>query len=111
MADIFTLGIDLGSATSKCVVLKNGTEVVGRAIIDAGTGTTGPQRAFEAGLADAGITADQVSNITSTGYGRNSFEKADFTNSGTICCICIAFGTNKEICIACFGNKHTCSLE
>ena len=81
MADIYTLGIDLGSATSKCVVLKNGTEVVGSALIEAGTGTTGPQRAFEAGLADAGLTEDQISNITSTGYGRNSFEKANFAIS------------------------------
>ena len=50
MADIYTLGMDLGSTTSKGVVLKNGKEVIGSSIIDAGAGTTGPQRAFEACL-------------------------------------------------------------
>ena len=81
MADIFTLGIDLGSTASKCVVLKNGREVVGSSIIDSGAGTTGPQRAFEACLKDAGIEQGQLSNITATGYGRNSFEAADFVIS------------------------------
>jgi len=81
MADVFTLGIDVGSTTSKCVVLKNGTEIVGSSLVGAGTGTTGPVRAFEAALAGAGISEDQLSNITSTGYGRNSFEKANFAIS------------------------------
>ena len=77
MADIYTLGMDLGSTTSKGVVLKNGKEVIGSSIIDAGAGTTGPQRAFEACLKDAGIDRSQIANITATGYGRNSFEPAD----------------------------------
>ena len=81
MADIFTLGIDLGSTASKAVVLKNGTEVAGSSIIPYGTGTTGPQRAFDAALADAGLTADSISVIVSTGYGRNSFEPANFVIS------------------------------
>ncbi len=81
MADVFTLGIDVGSTTSKCVVLKNGKEIVGSSIVDAGTGTTGPARAFEAALKDAGVAEDRIANITSTGYGRNSFEKANFAIS------------------------------
>ena len=81
MADIYTLGMDLGSTTSKGVVLKNGKEVIGSAIIDAGAGTTGPQRAFEACLKDAGVDRSQISNITATGYGRNSFEPADLVIS------------------------------
>ena len=81
MADIYTLGMDLGSTTSKGVVLKNGKEVIGSSIIDAGAGTTGPQRAFEACLKDAGVARSQISNITATGYGRNSFEPADLVIS------------------------------
>ena len=81
MADIYTLGMDLGSTTSKGVVLKNGKEVIGSSIIDAGAGTTGPQRAFEACLKDAGVDRSQISNITATGYGRNSFEPADLVIS------------------------------
>lgn len=81
MADIYTLGIDLGSTASKCVILKNGTEVVGSSIIPSGTGTSGPQRSYEGALADAGIKEEQINNIVSTGYGRNSFEKATFAIS------------------------------
>ena len=81
MADIYTLGIDLGSTASKCVILKNGKEVVGSSIIPSGTGTSGPQRAFEGALADAGLNASQVDMIVSTGYGRNSFEQANFVIS------------------------------
>ena len=81
MADIYTLGMDLGSTTSKGVVLKNGKEVIGSSIIDAGAGTTGPQRAFEACLKDAGVDRSQISNITATGYGRNSFEPVDLVIS------------------------------
>ena len=81
MADIYTLGMDLGSTTSKGVVLKNGKEVIGSSIIDAGAGTTGPQRAFEACLKDAGVDRSQIANITATGYGRNSFEPADLVIS------------------------------
>ncbi len=81
MADIYTLGIDLGSTASKCVILKNGKEVVGSSIIPSGTGTSGPQRAFEGALSDAGLTADKMDIMVSTGYGRNSFEQAGFVIS------------------------------
>jgi predicted CoA-substrate-specific enzyme activase len=81
MADVFTMGIDLGSTASKCVILKNGKEVVGSAIIPAGTGTTGPVRAYEECLADAGLKREDLSMIVSTGYGRNSFEQADLVIS------------------------------
>ena len=81
MADIYTLGMDVGSSTSKCVILKNGTEVVGSSIIDVGAGTTGPKRAFEAVLKDAGLERSDIAHITATGYGRNSFEEADLVIS------------------------------
>ena len=81
MADVFTLGIDLGSTTSKAVALKDGKFVVGSSIISAGTGTTGPARAFEACLKDSGIAKEQLSMIIATGYGRNTFEEANLAIS------------------------------
>ena len=78
------MGIDLGSTASKCVILKNGKEVVGSAIIPAGTGTTGPVRAYEECLADAGLKREDLSMIVSTGYGRNSFEQARMRQSTRI---------------------------
>lgn len=44
---MYTLGIDIGSTTSKCVLLKDGTEIVGTSIVVAGTGTDGPHQALE----------------------------------------------------------------
>ena len=34
---IFTLGIDIGSTTSKCAILKDGREIVAQSLITLGT--------------------------------------------------------------------------
>jgi len=85
MADIYTMGVDVGSTTSKCLVLKNGTDVVGSAIIPAGTGTSGPARAVASALEQAGLQREQISALTATGYGRNTFEGADYVVSELSC--------------------------
>lgn len=69
---IYTMGIDVGSTASKCIILKDGTEIVGKSLVDVGTGTSGPARAIEEVLADAGMTKDQLDYTLATGYGRNS---------------------------------------
>ena len=66
MSDIFTLGIDVGSTASKCIIMRNGEEIVAKSLIDVGAGTSGPQRAIEAVLEDAGMKKE------ATGYGRTS---------------------------------------
>lgn len=85
MADSFTLGIDVGSTTSKCVILKNGADIVSSSLIAAGTGTSGPFRALSAALEQAGMLRDDMSAVTATGYGRNSFSGADFVVSELSC--------------------------
>lgn len=84
-ADIYTMGLDVGSTTSKCVIMKNGCEILGSAIIAAGTGTSGPGRAIAGALENAGVKREDISVITATGYGRNSFEDADYTVSELSC--------------------------
>jgi predicted CoA-substrate-specific enzyme activase len=71
---VYTLGIDIGSTASKCVILKDGKELVAKALIDVGAGTSGPQRAIEAVLDAAGMKKEDLSYILATGYGRNSLE-------------------------------------
>ena len=39
---IYTLGIDVGSTASKCIMLKDGKEIVAKSLIHVGAGTTGP---------------------------------------------------------------------
>ena len=86
MKDIYTLGIDVGSTASKCVMLKNGTEIVAKSLIGVGAGTSGPQRAIDEVLAAAGKTKEEMDYILATGYGRNSLlEIADKQMSELSC--------------------------
>ena len=71
---IYTLGIDIGSTASKCVMLADGKEIVAKSLIAVGAGTSGPQRAIDEVLKQAGKTREDMSFILATGYGRNSLE-------------------------------------
>lgn len=72
MSNGYTLGIDIGSTASKCIILKEGKEIVGKSLIDVGAGTSGPDRAIEAVLKNAGIHREDLMYTLATGYGRNS---------------------------------------
>ena len=83
---VYVMGIDVGSTASKCVILKDGQEIVAKSLVAFGTGTTGPARAIEGVLAEAGMTRGQMGFILATGYGRNSLEGlADFQMSELSC--------------------------
>lgn len=71
---IYTLGIDVGSTASKCVILKDGKEIVAKSLIDVGAGTSGPDRAINQVLENAGLKREDMAYILATGYGRNSLE-------------------------------------
>ena len=43
---MYTLGIDIGSTTSKCAILKDGTELVATSLQRGGLGTGGPEEAL-----------------------------------------------------------------
>ncbi|MCD7792095.1 MAG: acyl-CoA dehydratase activase [Oscillospiraceae bacterium] len=85
MADVYTMGVDLGSTASKCIILKNGAETVGSAVIPSGAGTSGPDRALAAALASAGLTRADIAAVTATGYGRESLDGADWSVSELSC--------------------------
>ena len=72
---IYTLGIDIGSTASKCIMLEDSKEIVAKSLIDVGAGTSGPQRAIDQVLAEAGKSRDEMAFILATGYGRNSLEE------------------------------------
>ncbi len=85
MDDTLTLGMDVGSTTSKCLILRGGTEIVASALVTAGTGTSGPRRALEEALAGAGLRREDLCSVTATGYGRGTFPGADHTVSELSC--------------------------
>ncbi len=76
MKDIITMGIDVGSTASKCVVLKNGTEIIGKALVSVGAGTSGPDRVVKEIEETTGLKLEDMDYILATGYGRNTFDRA-----------------------------------
>lgn len=82
---MYTLGVDIGSTTSKCVILKDGTERVAQSIVIAGTGTDGPQRALQEALLQANLKLEDITYTVATGYGRSRFEQADSQVSELSC--------------------------
>jgi predicted CoA-substrate-specific enzyme activase len=83
--DMLTMGVDIGSASSKCVILNNAGTVVAQSVIPSGTGTSGPRRAVESALGITGIRIEQISKVIATGYGRNTYENADDRVSELTC--------------------------
>jgi len=74
---MYTMGIDIGSASSKAVILKDGREIVSTSVLQIGTGSTGPAKAIAESLEKAGLTESDIEKTVTTGYGRFSIEKAD----------------------------------
>ena len=83
---IYTLGIDVGSTASKCIILKDGTEIVGKSLIDVGAGTSGPARAIEAAFASCGMKASDMDYTLATGYGRNSLDNIADSQMSELSC-------------------------
>lgn len=85
MENIYTMGIDVGSTASKCVILKNGKDIISKSLIGVGTGTTGPARAVEEVLNQCNLRKEDMDYILATGYGRNSIDWVDAEMSELSC--------------------------
>ena len=71
------LGLDVGSASSKVVILDDDKNIVSSSVVQVGTGSSGPSRALNEALGKVNLTLDDMKKIVATGYGRYSFERAD----------------------------------
>ncbi|MCY6485930.1 2-hydroxyglutaryl-CoA dehydratase, partial [Clostridium aestuarii] len=60
---MYTMGIDVGSASSKVVILEDGKEIVAAEVIQVGTGSTGPKRALEQALSKSGLELEDMAKI------------------------------------------------
>jgi len=80
------MGIDVGSTASKCVIIKDGKEIVAKSVISVGTGTSGPARAIKQALEEIGLNSiAQLDGAVATGYGRNSLEEVPVQMSELSC--------------------------
>jgi (R)-2-hydroxyacyl-CoA dehydratese activating ATPase len=65
------LGVDLGSTTSKAVVVDDAGTIQASSIVQMGAvSRAGMQRAVDEALTEAGVAPDDLSGTVSTGYGR-----------------------------------------
>ena len=73
---MYTMGVDIGSASSKAVILKDGKDVLAAEVVQVGTGSTGPKKAMEMAFEKSGVKEEEIDFIIATGYGRFSLEDA-----------------------------------
>ena len=71
------LGIDIGSSSSKAVIIDENSRVLGMWAKNAGIGSDGPKEAVEKALAEAKLTASDIKFSVVTGYGRFTYTDAD----------------------------------
>lgn len=85
MFTLYTMGIDVGSTASKCIILKDGKNIVSRSVIPVGAGTSGPERAVKEVLDNCNLEKKDMSYILATGYGRNLIDWANQQMSELSC--------------------------
>ncbi len=75
--DTFTLGIDIGSTASKAVIMKNGECIVAQDVVFLGAGTEGPDTVIGKLFKNSEINWENIAFVVATGYGRNTYQRAD----------------------------------
>lgn len=74
---MYTLGVDIGSTTSKAVILKNGNVICASTIVVATVGTDGVSEAIELVMKQSGLKREEIAYTVVTGYGRKTYQDAD----------------------------------
>ncbi len=82
---MLTMGIDIGSASCKAVILEDGKRVIASAVVQAGTGTSGQAKVFTEIFDKAGISWEDLNYTVATGYGRASVKRANKQISEITC--------------------------
>lgn len=75
--DIYTLGVDIGSTASKAVILKNGKDIITYDVVFLGAGTEGPDMVIDNLFRKSRLSWEEIKFTVVTGYGRNTYQKAD----------------------------------
>jgi predicted CoA-substrate-specific enzyme activase len=74
---MLTVGIDVGSITTKAAVVKDGEVIADKVISTGYNAQHAGEDVFERIISGIGIQSDAIDKIISTGYGRNSVTIAD----------------------------------
>ncbi|MCK9390904.1 MAG: acyl-CoA dehydratase activase [Syntrophales bacterium] len=92
-----TVGIDVGSITSKAVLMKDGTILASKVIFTGYNVETAARKVFEEVLADVGLPLEAVGRIVATGYGRKGVSFAHESLTEILCHASGAYYQNPEI--------------
>lgn len=82
---MLTMGVDIGSTTSKAAILEDGQRIIAKSIVPVGTGTRGPGEVLHSVLSLAGLQQQDIARTVATGYGRLHFNTADRQVSEVSC--------------------------
>ncbi|HDK7159214.1 2-hydroxyisocaproyl-CoA dehydratase activator HadI [Clostridium botulinum] len=74
---MYTMGLDIGSTTSKGVIIKDGEEIVASVLVPIGTGTSGPLKLIKELKEKSNLTEKDIEKTVVTGYGRIQYKDAD----------------------------------
>jgi len=78
-------GIDVGSLSTKVVILKN-KKILSVSILSTGDeGSVMAEKAMESALKTANLSIDKIDNIVATGYARKMVHLAKVSKSDTLC--------------------------
>ncbi|PKN70080.1 MAG: hypothetical protein CVU52_09225, partial [Deltaproteobacteria bacterium HGW-Deltaproteobacteria-10] len=73
-SDVYSIGLDIGSTTTKGIVLKNGQEILASIILPTSINMKdSAAAAFDKLLAQSLLAADEIFRTIYTGYGRTAF--------------------------------------
>jgi len=82
---MYALGIDIGSASSKVVIIDDTKTIFAKAVVPGGAGTTGTVRVLDEIFMNSGLRWEDIDRTVATGYGRMGFKQADNQISEITC--------------------------
>ncbi len=82
---MYYLGIDIGSSATKLIAIDDNEKIIGRSVIQLGTGTSGVPAAVKAFYENSGLKSSDIAYTVATGYGRQNFVQADAEVSEISC--------------------------
>lgn len=80
------VGIDVGSRTTKCVVMDHHRNILGRAVCETGTNLEkAAKEALDSALQDGAVSLKEIAYVASTGYGRYQVPERDIQITDITC--------------------------
>ena len=94
---MITVGIDVGSITTKAAVVKDGEVIADQVVMTGYNARHAGENLFDAILQECGLDRAGIDKIISTGYGRNSLAFADKAVTEITCHAAGSFYLNPEV--------------